>query len=150
MKKIVFLLLAAIITIGFSSCSKDEEKEGRFLFLLKDQNGKGLEGYINIYPKGEYDPKTYSPESITIKTTNGESVFVSYAVKTEQFKAVELECEEGDYYAVAYYIKSEKSSYGGLPTLINVWKGEPISIKGGEEKKLTFTLDLTKKNGCQN
>ena len=149
MKKLVFLLLAAIISIGFSSCSKDEETEGTFKFFLKDQNGKGIEGYINIYPKGDYDPKTYDPESITIKNSKGENVFISYAVKTEQFFASELKCEAGDYYAIAYYIKYEKSRYGGIPTLINAWKGESISIKGGEEKELTFTLDLTN-NGCQN
>ena len=150
MKKIVLLLFAAIIAIGFSSCSKDEETEGTFKFFLKDQKGNNIEGYINIYPKGDYDPNNYDPESVTIKNAKGESVFVSYAVKTELINSSELKCEAGDYYAIAYYIKYEKSRYGGIPTLTSVWKGEPISIKGGEEKTLTFTLDLTKKNGCQN
>ncbi|MBR6083357.1 MAG: hypothetical protein IKP62_10620 [Salinivirgaceae bacterium] len=150
MKKIVFLLLAAIVTIGFSSCSKDEEKEGTFVFSLKDQNGKNIEGFILLFQGDSYDPTTYNTESMSVKTTSGKQVSISYICGTKDTSAPELTVEAGEYYAIYHYIKSEKSIFGGFPTLTNVWKGESISVKGGERKNVAFTLNLSKKNGCQN
>lgn len=149
MKKIVFLLLTAIITISFSSCSKDEEKEGTFVFSLKDQNGKNIEGFILLFQKGNYDPTTFDVESLTVKTKSGESVGISYICSTTDTTAPELTVEADEYYTIYYYFKSERK-YGGFPTLTNVWKGESISVKGGEKKNIAFTLDLSQKNGCQN
>lgn len=148
MKKIVFLLLAAIsISISFSSCNKSEEEvELDAWFTIKDQNGKKLDGYVLLFQDGEYDPKTYDAESFSVKTTKGEIVGLSYICGPSSFG--KCPCLPGAYYAIYHYIKTEKSRWG--TTFINTWKGESISIKKGEENKFTFTLDLTKKNGCQN
>ncbi|MBO4601963.1 MAG: hypothetical protein J5651_02245 [Salinivirgaceae bacterium] len=143
MKKFVLLFIAAIgISVSLSSCSKEEENtEATFNFSIKDQNSIGLKGFVYLFPNDEYDPSTFEASNITIKTTKGELVGVSYLKSTEKGKYSQLTCEAGTYYAIYHYLNAK--------SFTNTWKGETISIEGGKTKYIEFKLN-TNMSGCQN
>lgn len=149
MRRTLLLFITAIcIAACFTSCSKDEEETEATLYIsLKDQNGKNLDGYIYFYPNGVYDPKKFDSDTFSIENANGEKTLFVNVFSPELSE--NLVIEQGTYYVIYHYfgVQTKWGSY--YPSLIDVWKGETITVKGGEEKHFDFVLD-TSKNGCQN